>query len=180
MPTARAAITAAKPPEFGSAGENWSQEGWLVRVNWQPLLPERHSPISTSSGQGNQGVYLAGLSETLGLLLLQLIEEHADPAVRVHLVVLAEKGTYPAAPSAMRSPRRGWDRGCFAIGYRSGSRPAGSRAWRGRSFWWRATSNPGDPATTSSASAAPTDCCSPPMWTSCLTVTGSVSIQVAS
>ena len=31
------AITAAKPPEFGAAGDNWSQEGWLVRVNWQPL-----------------------------------------------------------------------------------------------------------------------------------------------
>jgi hypothetical protein len=57
-----AAITAPKPPEFGSAGDYWSQEGWLVRVNWQPLreplvpqtffallqplLPERHSPIS--------------------------------------------------------------------------------------------------------------------------------------
>jgi hypothetical protein len=37
MPTAPAAITAAKPSEFGSAGEDWSQEGWLVRVNWQPL-----------------------------------------------------------------------------------------------------------------------------------------------
>ena len=51
-----AAVTATKPAEFGSAGENWSQEGWLVRVNWQPLLPERHSPISTSTGRGNQGV----------------------------------------------------------------------------------------------------------------------------
>jgi hypothetical protein len=86
-----AAITASKPPEFGSAGENWSQEGWLVRVNWQPLrqalvpqtffellqplLPERHSPISTSTGRGNQGVYLAGLSETLGLLLLKLLDD---------------------------------------------------------------------------------------------------------
>jgi hypothetical protein len=125
MQTAPAAITASKPPEFGSAGESWSQEGWLVRVNWQPLLPELPSPISTSSGRGNQEVYLAGLSEALGLLLLQLIEEHADPAVRVPLVVLAEEGEYPAAPSAMRSPRSGWDRGCFAIGYRSGSRPAG-------------------------------------------------------
>jgi hypothetical protein len=73
------AVTAPKPPEFVAAGDNWSQEGWLVRVNWQPLrqplvpqtffellqplLPERHSPISTSTGQGNQGVYLAGLSE---------------------------------------------------------------------------------------------------------------------
>jgi hypothetical protein len=108
-----AAVTAQKPLEFGTAGENWSQEGWLVRVNWQPLrqalvpqtffellqplLPERHSPISTSTGRGNQGVYLAGLSETLGLLLLKLIEDHADAAVRVHLVVLAEEGAYTEA-----------------------------------------------------------------------------------
>ena len=103
-----AAITAPKPPEFGSAGDYWSQEGWLVRVNWQrlreplvpqtffdllqPLLPVCHSPISTSTGRGNQGVYLAGLDEALGLLLLKLIEDHADPAVRVHLVVLADEG----------------------------------------------------------------------------------------
>jgi putative restriction endonuclease len=108
-----AARTAPKPPEFGSAGENWSQEGWLVRVNWQPLLqalvpqsffaliqpllPERHSPISTTTGRGNQGIYLAGLSEMLGAQLLRLIEEHADPAVRVHLVVLAEEGEYTAS-----------------------------------------------------------------------------------
>ena len=108
-----AAITALKPAEFGSAGENWSQEGWLVRVNWQrlkqplvpqtffellqPLLPERYSPISTTTGRGNQGIYLAGLSDSLGGLLLQLIEEHSDPAVRVHLVVLSEEGVYTAA-----------------------------------------------------------------------------------
>jgi len=108
-----AAITAQKPPEFGSAGDNWSQDGWLVRVNWkplhqplvpqtlfellQPLLPERHSPISTTSGRGNQGVYLAGLDEELGSLLLKLIEDHADAAVRVHLVVLAEEGEYTKA-----------------------------------------------------------------------------------
>ena len=104
------AITAPKPPEFGSAGDNWNQEGWLVRVNWgplrqplvpqsffeliQPLLPQRHSPISTSTSRGNQAVYLAGLSDLLGELLLRLIEEHADPAVRVQLVVLAEEGDY--------------------------------------------------------------------------------------
>jgi hypothetical protein len=109
----RAAVTAPKPPEYGTAGDNWSQEGWLVRVNWQPLrqalvpqtffellqplLPERHSPISTSTGRGNQGMDLAGLSANLGLLLLKLIEDHADPAVRVHLVVLAEEGAYTAA-----------------------------------------------------------------------------------
>ncbi len=108
-----AAITALKPAEFGSAGENWSQEGWLVRVNWQPLkqplvpqtffellqprLPQRYSPISTTTGRGNQGMYLAGLSDSLGGLLLQLIEQHSDPAVRVHLVVLAEESAYAAA-----------------------------------------------------------------------------------
>jgi hypothetical protein len=107
------AITALKPAEFGSAGENWSLEGWLVRVNWQPLkqplvpqtffellqplLPERYSPISTTTGRGNQGMYLAGLSDSLGGLLLQLIEQHSDPAVRVHLVVLAEESAYAAA-----------------------------------------------------------------------------------
>lgn len=107
------AVTAPKPPEFGSTGDYWSPEGWLVRVNWQPLrqalvpqsffeliqplLPERHSPISTSTGRGNQGMYLAGLSEKLGLLLLKLIEDHADPAVRVHLMVLAEEGEITAS-----------------------------------------------------------------------------------
>lgn len=41
-------------------------------------------------------MYQAGLSEVLGLLLLgllllKLIEDHADSSVRVHLVVLAEE-----------------------------------------------------------------------------------------
>ena len=101
------AETAPKPPEFGSKGEYWGDDGWLVRVNWQPLqeplmpldhfglikplLPERYSPINTTSGRGNQGVYLAGLDEILGQLLIQLIEEHADPAIKVHLLVLAEE-----------------------------------------------------------------------------------------
>ena len=104
-----AAETAPKPPEFGSTGEYWGDDGWLVRVNWQPLqqplvpldhfgliqplLPERYSPISTTSGRGNQGVYLAGLDEVLGHLLIQLIEDHADPAIKVHLLVLAEERT---------------------------------------------------------------------------------------
>ena len=107
------AVTAQKPPEFGATGDHWNPEGWLVRVNWQPLqqplvpqtffallqplLPVRHSPISTSNGRGNQGVYLAALGEPLGQLLLRLIEDHADPAVRLHLVVLAEEGEAAAA-----------------------------------------------------------------------------------
>ncbi len=109
----QAAVTAPKPPEFGTTGDYWGAEGWLVRVNWQPLksplvpqsffellqplLPERHSPISTTSGRGNQGVYLAGLSDQLGRLLLKLIEDHADRAVQVHLVVLGEDSSAASA-----------------------------------------------------------------------------------
>ena len=101
------AESAPKPPEFGSTGEYWGDNGWLVRVNWQPLqqplvprkhfeliqplLPERYSPISTTSGRGNQGVYLAGLDEALGHLLIKLIEQHADAAIKLHLLVLAEE-----------------------------------------------------------------------------------------
>ena len=78
-----------------------------MRVNWQPLhqplvpldhfgliqplQPERYSPINTTSGRGNQGVYLAGLDELLGNLLIKLIEEHADAAIKAHLLVLAEE-----------------------------------------------------------------------------------------
>ncbi len=42
-------------------------------------------------------MYLAGLSDALGHLLIRLIEEHADSAVQVHLVVLAEDGDATAA-----------------------------------------------------------------------------------
>jgi hypothetical protein len=74
-----AAVTVTKPPEFGSAGENWSQEGWLVRV---------------------------------------------------HPVVLAEEGAYT---EALLDDMQRLGQGLM---------------WRGSSSWWRATSNPGDPATT--------------------------------
>ncbi len=55
------AFTAPKPAEFGRAGANWSEEGWLLPVYWTPLtpavrpkalltqlaprLPRSHSPI---------------------------------------------------------------------------------------------------------------------------------------
>jgi len=72
--------------EFGSKGENWDQKGWLVRINWEvvsnplipknyledivPLLPKKYSPIQ-SNGNGNQGCYLAGISDHLGDFLLK-------------------------------------------------------------------------------------------------------------
>ncbi len=28
-------ITADKPVEFGSKGDNWNEKGWLVRIDWE-------------------------------------------------------------------------------------------------------------------------------------------------
>ena len=69
------AVVATKPESFGAAGNNWSSEGWLLPIEWQPLvpsfqpreridelsplLPRRYSPIRHDSGYGNQHVYLA-------------------------------------------------------------------------------------------------------------------------
>ena len=76
------------PEEFGHVGQQWDNLGWLVRVQWNllsspfapkdylqklnPLLPAKYSPIQ-SNGNGNQGVYLAEISDALGETLLSLI-----------------------------------------------------------------------------------------------------------
>ncbi|WP_250442013.1 HNH endonuclease [Caballeronia sp. AZ1_KS37] len=82
------AVSAPKPTEFGSAGAQWSDDGWFVEVEYQeltnkirpadhmeilrPLLPERYSPLQ-ATGNGNQGVYLTELpnamTQALGLLI---------------------------------------------------------------------------------------------------------------
>jgi hypothetical protein len=82
------AIAAPKPEVFGSRGEDWSNEGWLVPISWSPLakpfspsqflgdiaplLPESHSPIRATNGYGNQGVYLARISVELFSEVLRL------------------------------------------------------------------------------------------------------------
>lgn len=73
------AYDSPKPLEFGSTGLNWSNVGWKVDVQYQPLenqikpidhmellrplLPSRYSPIQVS-GEGNQ-VYLAEISREM-------------------------------------------------------------------------------------------------------------------
>lgn len=75
------AFSAPKPEEFGTTGANWLNDGWLLPVFWTelhppirpksmiailgPLLPQRYSPIRPNTGDGNQGVYLAEISEDL-------------------------------------------------------------------------------------------------------------------
>jgi len=80
------ALTAPRPEEFRNAGTYWKREGWLVPVYWipidppvrpkemidrlGPLLPERHSPVSPVSGDGNQNVYLAAITHDAFLEVL--------------------------------------------------------------------------------------------------------------
>jgi hypothetical protein len=77
----------APKPDFGSAGENWSQEGWLVGVEYdkvaapprpksaidriRPLLPSKYSPL-LANGNGLQSVYLAEVSDDLADVLIEL------------------------------------------------------------------------------------------------------------
>ncbi|WP_122410126.1 HNH endonuclease [Pseudomonas viridiflava] len=70
------AVAAPKPPAFGETGMNWNKNnGWLLPVAWTRLkkqvspkakldkladvLPVKYSPISSVTGKGNQGAYLA-------------------------------------------------------------------------------------------------------------------------
>ncbi len=89
-----AAVASPKPTEFGTVGDYWSDEGWLVGVYFSPspralrpkahieaigpLLPTRNSPIQ-KNGNGNQGCYLAGISDVLGHLLLALLKVEVLP-----------------------------------------------------------------------------------------------------
>jgi putative restriction endonuclease len=75
-------------PDFGSAGSNWSQEGWFVPVDYcglnhqirpkdhikilRPFLPSKYSPLQTN-GDGLQSVYLAEIPEELADALIALI-----------------------------------------------------------------------------------------------------------
>lgn len=77
----RPAAEGAKPAEFGTAGDNWNRVGWHLPVEWTPLprpvqpklllddiaplLPKKYSPFSVKARGGNQGAYLAEISEDL-------------------------------------------------------------------------------------------------------------------
>jgi putative restriction endonuclease len=75
-------------PDFGTAGSNWSREGWFVPVDYcsldnqirpkdhaailRPFLPSKYSPLQ-ESGNGLQSVYLAELPLALAEALIGLI-----------------------------------------------------------------------------------------------------------
>ncbi|MCB1567917.1 MAG: HNH endonuclease [Xanthomonadales bacterium] len=96
------ACASPKPTEFGNVGDYWSNEGWLVSVYFSPapkpirpalhierigpLLPARYSPIQRN-GHGNQGCYLAGISDALGYILLAKLGIDASPEFSTQLFV---------------------------------------------------------------------------------------------
>lgn len=84
-----------KPTEFGGVGDYWSDEGWLITVYFTPapkslapkdhiaaiapMLPSKYSPIQ-KNGDGNQGCYLAGISDALDYILLALLGVEEQPS----------------------------------------------------------------------------------------------------
>ena len=92
------ARSSIKPKIFGDAGQNWSQDGWHVPVDFvmaehpirpkehmgllAPLLPEKYAPL-TKEGNGLQGVYLAAVPLEMGSTILGLLgsPELAMPTV---------------------------------------------------------------------------------------------------
>jgi hypothetical protein len=94
-----------KPLEFGSAGQNWENIGWKVKVDFTelkniirpkdhmavlgPLLPEKYSPLQPN-GNGLQSVYLTELPESLAEILIGLIGQE------IALLSLAAKEILPA------------------------------------------------------------------------------------
>jgi putative restriction endonuclease len=87
------AHTEAPIPSTHIDAADWDNSGWQVPVEWMPLavslrpkdfleqivplLPAKHAPIRTT-GDGNQGCYLASISKELGELLLNLVSQ-VDP-----------------------------------------------------------------------------------------------------
>src|SRR3954471_694950 len=83
-----------KPLEFGTAGENWENIGWKVKVSFtrltnkvrpkdhiellRPLLPARYSPLQPN-GNGLQSVYLTELPDSLAEVIIGLIGHEIAP-----------------------------------------------------------------------------------------------------
>ncbi|HEY6358470.1 MAG TPA: HNH endonuclease [Vicinamibacterales bacterium] len=93
-------------PDFGSAGLNWSKEGWFVPVYYatfenpirpkdyiaalRPLLPAKYSPLQTD-GDGMQSVYLAEVPELMAAVLIDAIGQE-------YFEALATLTGFPSAP----------------------------------------------------------------------------------
>jgi putative restriction endonuclease len=98
-----------KPSEFGAAGQNWSEAGWRVDVDYKelvapvrtidhisslrPFLPGRYSPLKSESGFANES-YLFSISKEFSLALAHLLDGW---------VVALVQGNYLMEPSRDRT-----------------------------------------------------------------------------
>lgn len=83
----------APKPDFGNAGATWSEEGWLVPVEFKelktqirpkdhialiaPHLPAKYSPLQIN-GNGLQSVYLAEVPSSMATVLAELMGPEYD------------------------------------------------------------------------------------------------------
>ena len=87
-----------KPLEFGTAGANWENIGWKVKVSFarlanvvrpkdhmgilRPLLPAKYSPLQPD-GNGLQSVYLTEVPASFAGALMGLIGQEVEPIALV-------------------------------------------------------------------------------------------------
>lgn len=116
------ASPALKPDSFGTTGENWNSDGWLLPVAWKPLpspvrakdriadlrplLPVKYSPIHPVTGNGNQKAYLAEIDKRVVEVLIDfstsVIEKDVDgstadvPLARLDDIVEEKLAGHPA------------------------------------------------------------------------------------
>ena len=104
-----------KPLEFGTAGGNWENIGWKVKVSFtklinklrpkehidllRPLLPARYSPLQPN-GNGLQSVYLTEVPASLAEVLIGLIGQEIAP------IALAARNVKPVPADDLDS----WER----------------------------------------------------------------------
>jgi len=81
-------VQSSPKPNFGKAGTNWHDDGWLVEVEFTelnntirpkdhiallaPHLPPKYSPLQ-ANGNGIQSVYLASVPDSMAAVMVQLI-----------------------------------------------------------------------------------------------------------
>jgi len=93
---AQGSAQSAVKPEFGNVGKQWDDDGWYVPVEFEevsnpirpkdfiddlsPFLAAKYAPLQPS-GNGNQGVYLAEVSEAFAKTILTRMDVTLDPTL---------------------------------------------------------------------------------------------------
>jgi putative restriction endonuclease len=108
---------AASKPEFGSVGNQWSDEGWLVQVEFEvaknpvrpkdiiqelaPHLSAKYAPLQ-ANGNGNQGVYLTEVSRGFAEVLLDKMGLSIAGVMAAEPVIDVEEAADEEAQAAMQ------------------------------------------------------------------------------